>query len=332
MGAAIQGQPILSRPDFISTDPLEEDQQAFPTLLRHRYHLFEAVEPGRAQIIYGCDRKMRARQNNKVMVYHLPDLDHYHEFVALLRALRSPYVANLLDSWIEEGGGEKVGYVVLERGGVRLDEYLDQSESLSDNARSDILMSISTTLLFLYQNGYLGNFSAGSFMQFGGDWLLVDFFDGLFPFETVEDKVQQDLFALGQERTLLQALVDSKFSSLQLPEFSSMSLGLMVFELFLSSSLFAGRSSQDIYELVLLPMSSIAVVVSDLSERRLISMIHVITQGHAGRGTDADVVLQLATLLQDHIMPSFRKQKASGVAVTGFHGRRRHYYSMGSIM
>lgn len=257
-----------------------------------------------------------------MIAYHLPDVDEFQRFESLLRALRCPYIANLLDSWVDENGE---GWLVVERGGVRLNEFLEQAESHSDATLSSVLMSVSSTMLFLYQHGYVASIQASSFMQFGDMWLLVDLFGALFPIETVKDPVQRDMFAFAQHGAVVQAVVDGTFSCLQLPMFATQHLGLLTLELLLSSPLFPGRSSKEVFDLVL--NEELRDTTYSHEELRILQGLSIITLGYHGRCSEMDAILELASLLQDHILPSFDQKGPRPVAGCAWSKGRRHYYS-----
>jgi len=234
-------------------------------------------------------------------------------------ALRSPYIANLVDSWVDEHGE---GWLVLERGGIQLDEYLDEVESLTDATRSSILVSINASLLFLYREGYIAHIEACSFMQFGDSWKLVDLFDCIFAIETVDDPAQRDLFSFAQSG-LVQGLVDGGFSSLQLPAFSSLHLGLITVEILLSSPLFEGHTSQAIYDMMLSGGEG-----EDLTgeEFKMLDTLQIIVSGWRGHCTEEEAIIELGSLIQDYIMPSFmalRSRHPGGPQLVS----RRHYFS-----
>lgn len=323
----VRGTPLLGRSPFQGHAPLEEPGEN-EVFLRHRYQLFEAPEPGWPRLIYGIDKKRKT----KIMAYHVVDSEQFHRAEALLRALRSPYVANLVDAWQDERGE---GWILVERGGVRLGQYLDEASSLSDTARSEVLASIATTLLFLYQNGYLANLQASSFMQCGEKWQLVDVFDSLVPVESAEVASQRDLFHIGHQSSVVQAVVDGAFSSLQLPSFSSLSLGLIAFELLLSSSLFPERTSQDVYDAIMEDALTPGALPAGIScftpaEFSMLDTLRLLVNGHQGACSEADAAVRLAELLQDHIMPSFHKQRQYKGGTRMFAGRR-HYFSRSTI-
>jgi len=226
-----------------------------------------------------------------------------------------PCTAPLLTKWMPENV-VCLNFVFQ----VHLGDFLDQATTLSDAARSEILLAVSSSLLFLYDNGYLANIQASSFMQFGDSWMLIDLFDCLYP---IEDP-PRELFSMGAQASVVQAIVDGAFSTLQLPVFSSLSLGLMIFELLLSSSLFPGRSSQQIVDAINedeenTPLSTV--------ECTMVETLQLIILGHEGRYSETEVIQQLAALLQDNILPSFEEQRRQRAGTMRMQGRR-HYYSM----
>jgi len=318
------GKALVQRPVFSPTRELEEFEatasELAPMLLRHRYKLDEPPTSGLTQQIPGID--MRASQRNcKVMVYHLVEGEEYRSFTGLLKALRSPHVANCLDCWCDDESGE--GWVVVERGGIRLDEYLDEVDSLTDATRSAVLESVTRTLLFLYQNGYIAHIQASSFMQFGDTWRMVDLFESLYPIEDVDEPAQRDLFAMAQGG-LAQGLVEGTFSVLQLASFASVHLALIAVEMLLSSSLLSGHTSQGIYDMAL---SGGELEGNGLSEEeiQILYTLEVILCGYRGRCTEEEAIVALGILLQDHIFPSFkalRHKQSSGMSPS-----KRHYYS-----
>ena len=316
------GQALVPRPAFSPTRELDEvaveAASERPTLLRHRYQLDEPPTMGLTQQIHGID--MRASQRNcKVLVYHLVEEEEYRSFTRLLKALKSPYVANCVECWCDDHGE---GWIVVERGGIRLDEYLDEVEALTDATRSAVLESVTRTLFFLYQNGYIAHIQAASFMQFGDTWRMVDLFDCLYPIEDVDDPAQRDLFVLAQGG-LAQGLVEGTFSVLQLPAFASVHLGLIAVEMLLSSSLLSGHRSEVIYEMVLVgPREEDGLNEEEL---QIVSALQIILLGYHGRCSFEEAVVALGVLLQDHIFPSFKASRHR--LSSGKSPNMRHYYS-----
>eukprot|EP00762_Andalucia_godoyi_P006263 ANDGO_05844.mRNA.1 hypothetical protein len=161
--------------------PIFHRTESSPTDLFHkRYLLNEFINPY-TRIVYGVDksRGVGASSNtaSRIAVLVFDEAAAYESSVKLFQKLRSKFVTNMTDHW-EEFAECGRAFLVIERGGLALDEYAysirKELHPRDVGLKHDCLMHIALVWAFIFNAGYSLHFSQTCFMQFGTVWKLYD--------------------------------------------------------------------------------------------------------------------------------------------------------------
>eukprot|EP00743_Colponemidia_sp_Colp-15_P009807 GILK01010743.1.p1 GENE.GILK01010743.1~~GILK01010743.1.p1 ORF type:complete len:364 (-),score=31.95 GILK01010743.1:31-1074(-) len=225
--------------------PAKQYHTSSPKSLFHkRYRINEPIN-AETKYVYGIDQMSKMPKCQKVVinVYHSEEAFKRH--VRMYQMLRSRFVANLLDSWF---GTEGFGCIVLERGTIRLDEYIQQLEGeIEFEAKKEILLDLATTWLFLNEYNFYCEFKPNHFMHYAQQWRLVEL-EGVCHNSELDSPDPNPLYV---EPGIAFAIIAGDHSQLaHNPSIPVQTLGMILLELFVMSPLFADKTYDELHALL----------------------------------------------------------------------------------